>query len=90
MKLLVLFDSVTVSPPPRVTFPCSTNSVVKPAEFICRVPSCEYVPASRFSTAPLSILNVPPAALLIVPPSVFVPLTNSIVPVALLVSVLPP
>src|SRR4029077_568697 len=43
------------------------------APFPCTAPSCEYVPASRSSTAPLSSLNVPPAELLIVPPSVFAP-----------------
>src|SRR6202040_3153528 len=56
----------------------------------CTVPNCEYVPPSKSNAAPLSILSVPPAELWIVPPSVLTPLTNSIVPVALLVSVLPP
>src|SRR5258708_1301149 len=89
MTLPALFDSVTV-PPLRVTFPCNTNCVEEPDEFNCTVPSCEYVPVSRFSTAALSILNVPPAELLIVPPSVLAkPDSTSIVPVALLVNVLP-
>src|SRR6267154_2498247 len=87
-KFALLFDSVTVLPL-SVTFPCNTIAVPKVVPFTCTVPSCEYVPASRSSCAPLSSLKVPPAELLIVPPSVLTPLTSSIVPVALLVSVLP-
>ena len=89
MKLLALFESVTV-PPFSVTLPSSTNSVKLPEEFSCSVPNCEYVPPSKSKTALLSILKVPPAELLIVPPRTLVPVAISIVPVALLVSVLPP
>ncbi len=41
MKLLTLFDSVTVPCRSRLAFPCSCNSVPFPVEFSCTVPNCE-------------------------------------------------
>src|ERR1700724_647648 len=57
MKLLALFDIVTVPPPPRVTFPSSTNSVLEPAEPSVIVPALLMLLPKTFRTMPLLIVR---------------------------------